>query len=144
MPMRHLSLQGYKLGKSQSDILILSPRYIFPTTSSNALYTYPKLIIGGQIYKNLCIHMEGSERRNNTLCACGGAIFFLGLDFQTAGTNFQTFGGFSGVSYTDTQFHDIFRLKLILFNIANVLDIYQPIIAYKGDKMRFSTFMLIE
>lgn len=82
--------------------------------------------------------MEGSEKRNNTLCACGGAIFFLGLDFQTAGTNFQTFGGFSGASYTDTQFHDIFRLKLILFNI------YQPILAYKGDKIRFSTFMLIE
>lgn len=45
MPMRHLSLQGYKLGKGQSDILILSPRYTSLTTSSNALYTYPKLIV---------------------------------------------------------------------------------------------------
>lgn len=45
MPMRHLSLQGYKLGKSQSDILILTPRYTSLTISSNALYTYPKLIV---------------------------------------------------------------------------------------------------
>ena len=88
--------------------------------------------------------MEGSEERNNTLCVCGGAIFFLGLDFQTVGTNLQTPGGFPGASYTGTEFHDIFRLELILLDVANVLDVYRPILAHKGDEMRFLTFVLIE
>lgn len=88
--------------------------------------------------------MEGLEKKNNTLYACDSIILFLGLDFQTVGTNFLTFGNFFDISYIDTQFHDIFWLKLILFNITNILNIYQLIPAYKRDKMRFSTLMLIE
>lgn len=69
---------------------------------------------------------------------------FLGLDFQTVGSILETFGGFPGASYTGTEFHDILRLKLILLDGTNVLDIYRPILAHMGDKRRFLAFMLIE
>lgn len=51
---------------------------------------------------------------------------------------------FSGASYTGTEFNDILRLELILLDMTNILDVYQPILAHKGDKMRFLTFMLIK
>ncbi len=90
------------------------------------------------------IHIEGSEKRNDIFCICSCAIVFFGLDSQTIGTNPQTLDGFFGASYIDTEFHDIFRFKLIFLDIANVLNSYQLILAHKGDKMRFLTFILVK
>ena len=45
MPVRHLFLPGYELGESQNDMLVQSPRYTSPTTSSDVLHTYPKLTV---------------------------------------------------------------------------------------------------
>lgn len=43
MPMSYLFSLKYELDKNQSDMLILSPKYTFPTTSSNILYIYSGL-----------------------------------------------------------------------------------------------------
>lgn len=43
MPVSRLFPLGYELGESQSDMLVLSPRYTSPTTSSDVLHTYPEL-----------------------------------------------------------------------------------------------------
>ena len=43
MPVLRLFFPGYKLGKIQNDMLVQSPRYTSPITSSDALHTYPRL-----------------------------------------------------------------------------------------------------
>lgn len=42
--MSHLFPFRFKLGESQSDILILSPKYTSPIAILDARHTYPKLI----------------------------------------------------------------------------------------------------
>lgn len=88
--------------------------------------------------------MEGLEERNNMFCICGYAIFFFGLDFETVGTNLQTFGSFFSVSYTDTKLDDIFGFQLIFFDIANILNVYRPIFIHKRNENRFFIFILVE
>lgn len=88
--------------------------------------------------------MKSSKKKIDTFCICSCAIFFFGFDFQTVGTNLQTFGNFSAISYISIKFYDIFGFKLIFLDIVKILNIYQLILAHKGDKMRFLTFILIE
>lgn len=50
IPCTYLLSPRYKLGKGQRDMFILNIRYTSPTTSSDALRTYPKLTIVAVYY----------------------------------------------------------------------------------------------
>ena len=123
-----LFLLKFELGKSQSGRLILSPRYTFPTISSGVRHIYPKLTEAvaycprrpeKQASVYICGRLEG---RKNTVCVRDSTVFFLELNLQTTGTNFQTFGSFCCASYAGTEFHNVLRLELILLDVSNVLD----------------------
>lgn len=92
----------------------------------------------------LCIYIEDLEKRNNNFCIGSSAIFFLGLNLQTIDINLVTFGNFKGASHIAIKFHDILGFEYIFLDVANISDIYQPILMHKRNKMTFLTFVLIK
>lgn len=97
------------------------------------------LLPGAARKTRICVYTWKAWRR--------GIIPFASAEVQSsslASISRQTFGRFPGASYTGAEFHDIFRLKPIFLNVTDILNIHRPILAHKGNKMRFLTFMLIE
>lgn len=82
------------------------------------------IICGSKKEKNLCINMETSREKNNTLEVSILTILYFNQNFEAMIINLKTFDRFFDTSYTITKVLIILELKIILLNVTNILNMY--------------------